>query len=203
MQEANAIETRLGASLERGELLVLTAPARLMRHAEAEVLRRFGAGAREPAMRRVSVDALMLAQMQHQAAAARVNWNVVLQADGASRDSPDWTRLQRLVQRVLPDLRRALLESPDPVLVVHCGLLARYGLMSVLTELEAAAGRPKQTPCAWLLLPAATPGLPTIDGAPVPLVSNLARQPLSLSQFWIENRHRQGQSATQGASRPA
>jgi hypothetical protein len=95
-------------------------------------------------------------------------------------------------------VRQALLHSPDPILVVHCGLLARYGLMSLLTELESSAGRLQHTPCAWLLLPASTPGLPTIDGAPVPLVSNLHRQALELPQSWIENRHRQGSQAAPG-----
>lgn len=196
--QALAAETRLATSLERGELLVLAAPPRLLRHAEAEILRRFGEGARQPPLRRLSADALMLREMQQQAAAARVKWDVVLQADGASRESQDWQKLLRLVQRVVPTVRQALLHSPDPLLVVHCGLLARYGLMSLLTELESSAGRLQHTPCAWLLLPASTPGLPTIDGAPVPLVSNLHRQALELPQSWIENRHRQGSQAAPG-----
>jgi hypothetical protein len=203
MLQAESVESHLAGSLERGGLLVLTTPPRLARHAEAALLRRFGPGTRQAPLRRLSIDALMLREMQQQAVAARVKWDLVLQADAAARDSPGWRYLQHLVQRVLPVLRQALLQSPEPLLIVHCGLLARYGLMPVLAELEASAGRPQHTPCAWLLLPASAPGLPTIDGAPVPLVSNLAHpQGLVLTPAWVD-RHREGDASARAALRPA
>ena len=77
------------------------------------------------------------------------------------------------------------------MLLVNTGLLARYGLMSLVTEIEAAAGRPHHTPVVWLLLPSSQQGLPTIDGVPVPLINNINNsQTLALPQAWVENKHR-------------
>jgi hypothetical protein len=99
--------------------------------------------------------------------------------------------LQRLVQRTVPALRAALLQNPSPILLVCVGLLARYGLMHLLTELEQHAGRPGHTPSAWVLLPTLHQGLPVIDGVAVPLVNNIHNtQALALPQLWVENKHR-------------
>ena len=195
--EATAAEVRLQRGWRQGGLLVLTVEPRLARRAEAELLHRFGEHqAPGRALQRLSVDALLLAELRTQAAAARVDWNVVLRADAADKSTRDWTNLMRLVQRALPPLRAALLQSATPVLMVSAGLLARYDLMALVTEIEEAAGRPGQTPAVWLLLPSAHQGLPVIDGAAVPLVNNLHNtQTLALPQAWIENQHRAGLAA--------
>jgi hypothetical protein len=193
--DAAAAEDRLQRSLRQGGLLVLTVEPRLARRAEAELLHRFHEQQQSAAhkLQRVSVDALLLAELKAQATAARVDWNVVLRADAADKGSRDWTNLMRLVQRALPVLRTALLQSTVPVLMVSAGLLARYDLMALITEIEAAAGRPGQTPSVWLLLPTAHQGLPVIDGVAVPLVNNIHNtQTLALPQAWIENQHRAG-----------
>ena len=78
------------------------------------------------------------AALREQAQAMKVDWNVVLQADAADHGSRHWVNLQRLVQRAVPTVRAALLNSPSPILLVCVGLLARYGLMSLVTE---GAGR--------------------------------------------------------------
>lgn len=193
--DAAAAEDRLQRSLRQGGLLVLTVEPRLARRAEAELLHRFHEQQTSAAhkLQRVSVDALLLAELKAQATAARVDWNVVLRADAADKGSRDWTNLMRLVQRALPALRTALLQSAAPVLMVSAGLLARYDLMALITEIEAAAGRPGQTPSVWLLLPTAHQGLPVIDGVAVPLVNNIHNtKTLALPQAWIENQHRAG-----------
>ena len=185
--DAAAAEERLERSLRRGGLLVITADPRIARRAESELLHRFT----EQRLQRLNFDALLLKALREQATIARVEWNVVLRADAADRGGRDWTNLTRLVQRTLPALRTALLQSPTPLLLVSAGLLARYELMSLITEIEAAAGRPAQTPSVWLLLPTAHQGLPVIDGIAVPLVNNINNaQALALPQAWIENRHR-------------
>ena len=66
-------------------------------------------------------------------------------ADAADRGSRHWINLQRLVQRTLPTLRRAA-PSTAPILLVSAGLLARYDLMTLITEVEEHAGRPGHTP---------------------------------------------------------
>ena len=140
---------------------------------------------------RVNFDALLLSALREQALILKVDWNVVLQADAANRGSRDWTNLQRLVQRTLPTLRTALFNSPSPVLLVCAGLLARYDLMALATELELNAGRPGHTPSVWLLLPTIHQGLPMIDGVALPLVNNINNtRTLALPQAWVENKHR-------------
>jgi hypothetical protein len=197
--EAAAVEDRLVRGLQQGGMLVLTVHPRIARHAEAELLHRFGTTGALPApLQRVNFDALLLAALRDQAKTAGVDWNVVLQADAADRGSRHWINLQRLVQRTLPALRSALLNSPAPVLLVSAGLLARYDLMGLITELEENAGRPAHTHSVWLLLPTSHQGLPVIDGVAVPMVNNIHNtRALALPQAWIENKHR-AKTATAG-----
>lgn len=200
LADAWQVEERLTRSLAQGGLLVLTAEPRLARRAETELLHRYGPGpgpgdARAPALplQRLSFDALMLQALKTQATTARVDWGLVLRADAAEPGSRDWANLMRLVQRTLPALRAALLQSPQPLLLVHLGLLARYELMALVSELEASAGRPGHTPAAWLLLPTHRQGPPLIDEVALPLVNNIHHsQALALPQAWIENKHRAG-----------
>jgi serine/threonine protein kinase len=192
--DAIAVEQRLQRSLQQGGLLVLTVAPRIARKAESYLLHRYARPGTQPApLQRLSFDALLLAALREQAAAARVDWNVVLEADAADRGSRHRSYLQRLVQRTLPTLRAALLQASAPLLLVNAGLLARYDLMTLVTEVEAHAGRPGHTPTAWLLLPTAQQGLPVIDGVAVPIVNNLqSARTLALPQAWVENRHRAG-----------
>jgi len=187
--EARAIEDRLQHSLKQGGLLVLTTEPRIAQRAEAGLLHRFGAsGERPQGLQRVSVDALLLRELRSQAAALGVDWSMVLRADAAEPGSRDWRNLLHLVGLTVPALLQVLLESASPLLVVNAGLLARYELLHVITELESVAGRPGRTPCAWLLLPGHQPGTATIDGRPVPLVH--ANTVLALALPWLENVHR-------------
>ena len=192
--DAKRVEDRLQHALRQGGLLVLTVEPRLARHAETELLHRFGpASGHSPAMQRLSLDALILKALKEQAAASDVDWQKVLRADAAEPGSRDWTYLLRLVNRTLPALRNALIESTAPLLVVNAGLLARYDLMALITEVEASAGRPGKTHAAWLLLPSHRQGLPMIDTVPVPLVNNMNNsQSVAMPQAWIENKHRAG-----------
>ena len=194
--DAAAAEDRLQRSLRQGGLLVITVDPRLARRAEAELLHRFSTPKNGGAkLQRMNLDALLLNELKAQASTARVDWNVVLHADAADPiskgTSRDWTNLMRLVQRTLPALRSALLQNPAPLLLVSAGLLARYDLMPLITEIEATAGRPGHTPSVWLLLPTTHQGLPVIDGVAVPLVNNIKNtQTLALPQAWVENHHR-------------
>jgi serine/threonine protein kinase len=192
--DATVIEQRLKRGLQQGGLLVLSVHPRIARRAETELLHRFGRhGDGRAPLQRVNFDALILATLHEQAAAARIDWNVVLEADASDRGGRHWINLQRLVQRTLPALRTALLQSPAPILLVSAGLLARYDLMTLITEVEEYAGRPGHTPSVWLLLPTANQGLPLIDGIAVPIVNNMQNiRTLTLPQAWVENRHRAG-----------
>jgi serine/threonine protein kinase len=192
--DAIAVEDRLHRGQQQGGLLVLTVSPRIARRAEAELLHRFGpASPSLTPLRRLNIDAMLLRGLREQAQAARVDWNVVLQADAAERGSRHWINLQRLVQRALPELRASLMDSPQPLLLVSPGLLARYDLMGLVSELEQCAGHAGRTPAAWLLLATEQEGLPVIDGVAVPIVNNLHNtRVLALPQPWIENKHRAG-----------
>lgn len=192
--DAQAAEIRLQRALKSGGLLVLTVEPRQARHAEAELLRRFGPDSTTtPALQRMSFDALLLKALRAEADRARVDWSMVLRADAAEPGSRDWANLQRLVQRTLASLKPLLLDNPAPLLLTNVGLLARYDLMELVTEMEASAGRPGHTPAVWLLLPSHKEGLPVIDGVPVPLVNST--QAFGLPTAWIENKHRAAVSA--------
>lgn len=192
LAEIAEVEQRLQRSLQQGGLLVLTVHPRITRRAEAELMHRFGQAGTLPApLQRVSFDGLLLSALREHAAAAKVDWNVVLEADGSEPGSRHWINLQRLVQRTLPTLRAALLESTSPILLASPGLLARYDLMHLISEIEEHAGRPGHTPTVWLLLPTAQQGLPVIDGVAVPIVNNIQNsRAMTLPQAWVENRHR-------------
>lgn len=187
--EAANAEDRLQRNIKSGGLLVMTVEPRQARHAEAELLRRFGPESGvTPSLQRVSFDALMLKALRAEAVAANVDWNKVLSADAAEPGSRDWTNLQRLVQRTLKSLKPQLLTHTHPILLTNVGLLARYGLMSLVTEIESAAGRPGHTPSVWMLLASRRQGLPFIDATPVPLVNSSLAFGLPLA--WTENKHR-------------
>jgi serine/threonine protein kinase len=192
LADAASVEERLNRSLQQGGLLVLTVHPRIARRAEAELMHRFGQPGTRPApLHRVNFDGLVLAALREQATAARVDWKVVLEADAAARSSRHWINLQRLVRRALPTLHAALLQCTTPILLVSVGLLARYDLMTLITEVEENAGRPGHTPSVWLMLPTAHQGPPVIDGVAVPIVNNLQNtRSLVLAQAWVENKHR-------------
>lgn len=189
ISDAQDAEDRLQRSIRSGGLLVLTVEPRQARNAEAELLRRFGLDSNaNPALQRLSFDALLLKALRDEATSARVDWNTVLLADAAEPGSRDRTNLHRLVQRTLATVKPILVNSPAPLLLTNVGLLARYDLMALVTEIETSAGRPGHTPSLWLLLPSHKQGLPVIDGVPVPLVNGT--QAFSLPHAWVENKHR-------------
>lgn len=76
------------------------------------------------------------------------------------------------------------------MLLVYPGLLARYELLDMVTDLQNAASRPNGPPGVWLLIPMEAMGLPAIDGVAVPVISSA--QWARIPQAWIENAHRAG-----------
>ncbi len=179
--DARQFENRLEYSAKSGGFLALTVHPRTARHAEGELLRRFD-------LERVSIDALLLAALREQAEALKVDWQVVLRADTSVPGSREWTNLMRLVQKAMVAVRTRLLACQNKLLLVHPGLLARYALMDLVTELQNAASRPNGIPGLWLLIPMESNGLPTIDGAAVPVISSA--QWARIPQTWLENVHR-------------
>ena len=82
VEAARALEARLTRAVTERRFLRLTvAPSHLLR-AEAEIVRRF-------AVQRLSLEAVLLREMQTTAAAVGAQWDVVLQADTAPVQSTD------------------------------------------------------------------------------------------------------------------
>jgi serine/threonine protein kinase len=178
---ARAFEERISHLLARGGFLALTTMPRLARHLEDELTRRFD-------VRSVSFDELLLDAMLDQAKALGVEMNVLLEADRSAPTSVDWRNLLRLVSKSAAVVKQMLLQSRQPLLITEPGLLARYDLMSMVNELQAAAGRPSDPPTILLLVSMVRPDAPAIDGVVVPTIS--AAQWAKVPESWINNEHR-------------
>jgi hypothetical protein len=181
--DARQFEERLRYSLRDGGFLVLTVLPRDMPECERQLVRQFG-------VERVSLDALLLRHLRQQAEKQKVkSWEVVLGADGTTRDSRGWQNLQRLVGLALSGVEAELLARAKPTLVVHPGLLARYDAMGLVERLRDKVGRPRQCPSLWLLVAADEQcELPVLDGHEIPLLTPGQRAVVPRS--WVLNFHR-------------
>ena len=96
----------------------------------------------------------------------------------------------RLATKAAERARTTLLAFDRPALLVNPGLLARYDLMPMLTDLAQASGTRGGPPSLWLLVPQLDDGMPRIDDASLPVMSaaNWAR----LTDPWLANAHRAG-----------
>jgi serine/threonine protein kinase len=180
---ARQLEVKLAAARRAGGFLALSCPLRLARHVEKELLRRFD-------LERLSLDALLLRAMREQAALLKVSWPLVSRADGAGPGSADWNRLLQLVSRALPAVREQILAERDPVLLTDPGLLGRYRLQGLLTDLQDAVSRPGGLPGLWLLVPMIIPGPPAVDDFTIPTTSTA--QWALVNDAWAQNQHRAG-----------
>ena len=180
--EALAIEEKLKYAAAHGAYLAISVPPGSETKARIELERRFPVEV-------CDLDAAFLTAMRAQAALAGADWSIVLKADAAPADSPDWKNLQMLVERCLPEIAGGL-SSPDHTkLVTHAGLLARYERMDVLGNLAADVGRSDGIYGLWVLIPANDQSTrPTLNHKAVPL-SNPA-QHVRLNRAWLANKHR-------------
>jgi serine/threonine protein kinase len=179
--DARALEEKLAHAAKTGAFLALTVEPRRAPAAENELIRRFP---REV----VSLERLMLRAMRAEAEARRVSWATALAADAATRDSADFRNLLRLAARAAPRVKEEVLALRTPALLTRPGLLARYDLMDMLANIAQASGAAGGPPSVWLLIPQASPGLPVIDSAVLPVIS--AANCAWLTRSWLENAHR-------------
>ena len=182
--DARSLEEKIVGAGRSGAFLALTVDPRRAPRAEAELLRRFAP--RE----RVSLELLLLREMRAEAEARKVKWPVVLAADAEGHDGKGFRNLLRLATKAAERVLATLLALDRPALLVNPGLLARYDLMPMLTDLAQASGTRGGPPSLWVLVPQADGGMPTIDGASLPVMSaaNWAR----LTDPWLANAHRAG-----------
>jgi len=183
-ETALALEERLTNAVTGRRFFLLTVAPQYLLRAEEEILRRFPVA-------RVSLEALMLREMKTTASALGARWEVVLQADAAAPQSPDWRRLQALIRRAMPAVERTLLAAAGPVLLVYPGLLARYDQIPLLERLRDACIQRRDAPGFIVLIATdAQRHMPVLDGKPIPVIqaSEWARIP----EAWLENMHRAG-----------
>jgi hypothetical protein len=180
--DARSLEEKIVGAARNGAFLALTVDLRRARLAETELLRRFAP--RE----RVSLEALLLREMRAEAEARKVKWPMVLAADAETRDGRGFRNLLRLATKAAERVTASLLALNRPALLVNPGLLARYELMPMLSELAQASGTKNGPPSLWLLVSQADGGMPHIEDTALPVLSaaNWAR----LTDPWLANAHR-------------
>jgi hypothetical protein len=141
---------------------------------------------------------MLIRLMREQALAAKVDWNVVLQADATGRESPDWRNLMILVNRCIPQLEQELIRTDGTALLVYPGLLGRYDCLDVLERLRDGITSPGGSGAAlrgvWVLLASDEQNaLPTLDRKPVPVISS--NQWARIPEAWLANAHRSAASS--------
>jgi hypothetical protein len=191
--DARLFENKLRRAATDGTFLALTVAPKGLEAVEKELARRFGVAPR-------NVDEILIGLMRRQAEAMRADWQVVLKADAAARDSQDWRNLMILVSRVMPALEQELLSTDGTALLVYSGLLARYDKLEILERLRDRVTSPTGTGAAlrglWVLVPADEQNaLPTLDRKPVPVISS--NQWSRVPEAWLANVHRAGTGAEQ------
>lgn len=165
-----ALDERLLAVAEGSRFLALTADPTHLESTARAMESQFG-------FTRLSLERLLLDAMREQAVALGVLWPVVLEADAAAPDDRAWRYLQSLVQKARPAVEAALLALTGPTVLMHPGLLARYGLLSLLAPLQDPARRGAGV---VVLIPGdEQSAMPVVDDVPLPVVqpSDWARVP--------------------------
>ncbi len=186
--DARLLENKLQRAAADGTFLALTVAPKGMDAAEQELIRRFQ-------LQRCNIDEILIRLMREQAKAAKVDWSVVLQADGAARDSQSWRNLMILVGRCIPLLEKELTKVAGTALLVFPGLLGRYDQLEVLRHLRDRITSPAGSGGAlrglWVLLPSdEQSALPMLDRKEVPVISS--NQWARIPEAWFTNLHRSG-----------
>jgi hypothetical protein len=184
--EARVFDERLERGLREGAFVALVAPPRYYERAAQELGRRFPVEV-------IDFEGWFLESLHEAADAARVRWELVLQAD-AQPGRGGWDKLLQLVGRALKRVEERLFQrgadSGQTLLLTHAGVLARYDAMDLLARLRDRIGRSPDggptLPGLWLLLPGDEQAL--LDDRPVPLLG--PGQRARVSEAWLRNEHR-------------
>ena len=177
-REAAKFDETLRATVEdRRFLVVAVAPKRYGRVAEC-LSTQFG-------LETVSLERGLVEGLEREVRSMEADWDFVRAVDGTERSGADWQRLRGLAAQVTKRLTAELLQGDRPRLLLHAGLIARYGQMSLLDELQEAAEAGRTGAGYVLLLPMDEQAAkPMIDGTPVPLT--LPSRFVRASRAWIE-----------------
>ncbi len=164
---ARQFDEKLTHALKAGGFLALTVAPRLARHAEAALQRRVASADFLP----VSLDHLILQSLKEEAAQRKVDWSKVIEADVAGPGARDWINVIRLASFAKARISAKLTAEHKSMLLLNPGLLARLDLMDLVSDLQNLAGRATGVPSVWMLAPMDGQGLPTLDGVPIPVIT--------------------------------
>jgi serine/threonine protein kinase len=141
----------------------------------------------------IDVEAGLIAALRSTAERMRIPWSTITAADAARPGTNDAQNLRRVVKEALKTLTSQILASRSPVLLTNPGLIARYDLITTLTDLRDAAGTPNGPPGVWVLVPVGSfSAHPTIDGVAVPIIGS--HQTMHLDKAWVAH-HRKASVA--------
>lgn len=184
---ARQFEERLERSIRNPCFLTLLVNPRHFIAAKEELTRRYAATT-------VDLEDLFITALEETAKVRNANFDVVVKADAARRDDPNWGRLMKMVSASMPRFEQLLNsacgpagnDQADRVILMHYpGLLARYGHMNQLDRIIGLAGRRDGLPAVWLLLSGEQA---IIEGEAVPLINSSSKARIPIE--WLENRHR-------------
>jgi serine/threonine protein kinase len=82
----------------------------------------------------------LISAMRSEAINKRIRWEVILRADASPPESRDWENLSRLAGQAARMIAEKLRQRQESTLVIFPGLLARYGQLSILDELQDSLG---------------------------------------------------------------
>ncbi|MBR9910594.1 MAG: BREX system serine/threonine kinase PglW [Gammaproteobacteria bacterium] len=188
LAEIKALDQQLQGVVQWSRFLALTVRPRQWQQAQTKLCQRYPFAL-------ISFDELLLRHV-HGVCNNMSNppdWQVVLKADAAERNSKDWQNLQRLVQRALPAMAAEIQQAGEPVLLTDPGLIGRYQLVNTwLNELRQQLMNISNTSgnesygLIVLIAADAQSDAASIDGVAVPTGAGskeFARIPTS----WLEN----------------
>ena len=166
--DAVSLDERLGRVVKTHGFLALSVSPRHLSRVE-----RYLAAAL--ALAPFSLEAGLIRHMKSVAAELGADWKVVVAADAEPVGSKHRRNLDQLVRRAVPGLAHEVATAPEPLLLTHPGLLARYRQLDVLANVQEACQR-GMAPAARLLCIAAddSVNMPVIDGQALPVVFSAA-----------------------------
>jgi serine/threonine protein kinase len=135
IEEAQQFERRLQAAYRTPSYLVLATEPKIsyLKAALDNIARHFP-------MTVLHCEREMLAALRAEAEHLRIRWDVILRADSAPRESRDAQNLQKLAKNAAQVVADRLRQRREPTLLLFPGLLARYGQLGILDEMQDALG---------------------------------------------------------------
>ena len=176
--DARSFEDRLRRAAQAGSFLQMVVRPREYERAAAELCTRFG-------VVRIDVEDVVLDALRETANSLDVDWSLVLAAD-ADPTGPDWQNLRQFADHARPLIAARLSQPGATVLLVYADILVRYGLRSLLTDLQQQIGSSQGPQGVWLLVAGGTVAL--LDNQPV----GVPGQQAVIPDAWLENLHRAG-----------